>query len=385
MASRSPWAHHFSDFGEHTYFDAANQGPLPLAAARAARGAIEDKELPHRINNGDYFALPGRVRALAARLLGTEPEQVALTTGAGAGINVCARGLALRPGDEVLVPAMEFPSNHYPWQRLAETGVNFTQVEPDCASGAVSSERLAERISARTRVVAFAAVSYLHGGRIDPNIIVAAARRHDTYVVVDGSQAAGMAPMTFDGSGIDLYVSSGYKNLLGPYGTGIAAFSPRLLARLPLADLNWWWLEGSHDFNQLDGAPLRLRPGAGRYDAHEPAAFIHNAALAESLALLIEVGTDRAAAHARMLITRLLDHLPNGVEPASPMAAAQRSHMLCLRGESEAATRALHEQLLHARVHVSLRGNRLRVSPHIYNDEGDIDRLVAALAWAQAA
>ncbi|HET7824745.1 MAG TPA: aminotransferase class V-fold PLP-dependent enzyme, partial [Anaeromyxobacter sp.] len=282
-----PFADRFAPHGDVAYLNAASQGPLPLSAAQAGREALAMKERPWGITSRTYVSITGEVRSLAARLLGARDEQVALVTGAGAVVNAAARGLELGAGDEVLLPPHEFPSNDYPWRWLARRGVAVRTAEPDDPSGAVSAEGLAAAIGPRTRVVAFAHVSYLHGGLVDPGPVVEAARRVGALTVVDGSQAAGALPFDFAASGVDVYAVSGYKFLLGPYGTGVGVFSPRALDRLAVGDVNWWTVVGADDFNRLP-AEIRLEPGARRWDAHETASFNNLLPLAESLRLLLE-------------------------------------------------------------------------------------------------
>src|SRR5512145_2195976 len=125
------------------YLDAASQGPLPLAAVRAGRRALELKKCPWEITSQTYVSVVSEVRTLAARLLGAREEAVALVTGAGQVVNAVARGLELGEGDEVLLPRHEFPSNDLPWRWLARRGVIVRVVDPDHPSGAVSAGRLA--------------------------------------------------------------------------------------------------------------------------------------------------------------------------------------------------------------------------------------------------
>lgn len=379
MTGAAAFADRFAPFEGVTYLDAASQGPLPVAAVRAGREALALKERPWRIGTQTYLSVVAEARALAARLLGAREESVALVTGAGQVVNAVARGLELGEGDEVLLPRHEFPSNDLPWRWLARRGVAVRVVEPDHPSGAVSAARLAAEISPRTRVVAFAHVSYLHGGRIDPGPVVEAARAAGAITVVDGSQAAGALPFDFGASGVDAYAASAYKFLLGPYGCGIGLFSPALLDRLGVGDVSWWSVVGAEDFNRLPSA-VELRPGAQRYDAHEPASFHNLMPLAESLRLLLEVGPALVQAHARSLCDRIAAGLPEGFSVASPTDPLARSHLLCLRGRSAQATAQAQERLRAAKIFTALRGDRIRVSPHLYNGDPDVDRLLAVLA-----
>jgi selenocysteine lyase/cysteine desulfurase len=361
------------------YLNAASHGPLPLAASEAGREALALKERPWKITSRTYVAVTSEVRTLAARLLGAREDQVALLTGAGQAVNAVARGLDLGEGDEVVLPRHEFPSNDFPWRWLARRGVVVRVVEPDDPSGAVSAGRLAAAIGPRTRVVAFAHVSYLHGGRIDPGPVVEAARKAGALTVVDGTQAAGALPHDFGASGIDVYAASGYKHLLCPYGTGFGLFSDAALSRLAVGDVNWWSVVGADDFNHLP-SEVALQPGAQRYDAHEPASFNNLMPAAASLRLLLEATPARVQAHARSLLERLAGSLPPGFSLASPQAEAQRSHILCVRAGSPRATLAAWERLQAAKVVTALRGDRIRVAPHLYNGPEDVERLLAALA-----
>jgi selenocysteine lyase/cysteine desulfurase len=377
--SAKGWAERFAPFEGIAYLDAANISPLPVAASRAGREALATKERPWKITPATYVSAVSEARAVAARLFGAREESVSLGTGAGQFVNVVARGLDLGEGDEVVLPRHEFPSNDLPWRWLARRGVTVRVVEPDHPSGAVSAARLAEELTSRTRVVAFAHVSYLHGGRIDPGPVVDAARRFGALTVVDGSQAGGAVPFDFGASGVDVYAVAGYKFLLGPYGTGIGLFSSDALSRLAVGDVNWWAVKGSEDFSNVPTA-LELREGAVRYDAHETASFNNLLPLGESLRLLLEATPAAVQAHARKLGDRLLAGLPAGFEPASPLEPAARSHILSFRGRTLAETQEGHRRLEAAKVVVSLRGDRIRVAPHLYNTADDVDRLLAALA-----
>ncbi len=382
QAERPPerWLGRFAPFEGVAYLDAASQGPIPAAAARAGREALALKERPWRITTATYLSTVGEARALVARLLSCREDQVALVTGAGQVVNAVARGIEFAEGDEIVLPRHEFPSNDLPWRWLARRGARVRIVEPDHPTGAVSAGALAAAVGPRTKVVAFAHVSYLHGGRIDPGPIVEAARRAGALTVVDGSQAAGALPFDFGASGVDVYAASAYKFLLGPYGCGVGLFSPAALDRIGVGDVNWWAVKGASDFNRLGGMPVELEPGALRHDAHEPAAFFNLLPLAESLRLLLEATPAEVQARARAVNDRILARLPAGFEAASPLEPAARSHILCLRAATAAETQAAHQRLLAARVHTSLRGDRIRVSPHLYSAEEDADRLVAGLA-----
>jgi selenocysteine lyase/cysteine desulfurase len=372
------FADRFAPTEGHAYLNAASKGPLPLAAVRAGREALAVQEQPWRLPPSGHAGLLAEVRSLAARLLGARDDGVAIVTGAGQVVNAVARGLELGEGDEILLARHEFPANDLPWRWLARRGVRVRVVEADHATGAVSAARLAAELGPRTRVVAFSHVSFLHGGRIDPGPVVEVARKAGAVTVVDGSQAAGALPFDFGASGVDVYATSGYKFLLGPYGCGLGLFSPQVLDRIAVTDVNWQSVVGADDY---DHPPVEVVPRAGavRFDAHEAASPANLMPLAESLRLLLEIGPAAVQAHARAFNDRLLAALPPGFEAASPLEPAARSHLLCVRAGAPGETAAAFERLRAARVHTSLRGGRIRVAPHVYNVAEDVDRLVEAL------
>src|SRR5438445_13757419 len=121
---------YFSDFGGRAYLDCAAQGPFPKETAEEVRRALRLKEHPEEIRDTLAEELPDRARAAVARLIGCSPASVALGSGASHGLNIAARGLPLRNGDEVLLAQGEFPANVYPWVRLQEEGIGVRFVAP---------------------------------------------------------------------------------------------------------------------------------------------------------------------------------------------------------------------------------------------------------------
>ena len=224
----------------------------PRSPPRAAgRDALALKERPWRSRPRPTSRSWREARALAARLLGAREDAVALVTGAGQVVNAVARGLDLGEGDEVLLPRHEFPSNDLPWRWLARRGVVVRAVEPDDPSGAVSAARLAAEIGPRTRVVAFAHVSYLHGGRIDPAPVVEAARRVGRAHGGGREPGRGRAPVRLRRvrrrrvRGERLQVPARPLRLRRRPLLGAA------LERVAVADVNWWAVKGAEDFHHF--------------------------------------------------------------------------------------------------------------------------------------
>ena len=113
----------FADFEDVVYLNAAGQGPLPLASARAAQTALEWKKLPHELPDNLYFDLPDRVRASLARIIGADGDDIALTSGASGGFSAVAAGMDWSAGDEVIVARGEFPAHFSTWLPYEKAGL----------------------------------------------------------------------------------------------------------------------------------------------------------------------------------------------------------------------------------------------------------------------
>jgi len=376
----NPWRRHFSDFGGKVYLDCAAQGPFPEESAVEVRSALRLKEHPEEIAGSLYEVLPGRAREAVARLIGCDPESVALATGASHGLNLAARCLPLKEGDEVLLANGEFPANVYPWLNRASDGVEVRLVRP-AAGRFVGETDLIAAIGPKTRVISISHVAFASGYRADLRALGEACRERGIFLVVDGAQSVGAVDFNVSELAIDVLAASGDKWLLAPFGTGFTYVAPSVLDRLRVADVNWMNVEGSSNLNELDGYPLRFRDGARRFDIPEAASFLNLTGFIASLSFLSRVGVAAVEENAR----RLHDLLIRGLERASLRVASdltpeRRSGILALEASTREETRALYRRLRERGIVVSLRDNLVRVSPHIYNTRRDIESLLEAAA-----
>jgi len=376
------WKHLFEEFGGTAYLDCANQGPFPRDSAEAARRAVRYKEHPEEFPEALYAELPARVREAAGRLIGCAPGSIAIGTGASHGLNLAARGLPLKEGDEILLAHGEFPANVYPWLNLESKGIRVRFVRPE-RGVPVDAAALVGAIGPQTRLIAISLVSYSTGDRIDLQAIGDACRQRGLFLVVDGAQGIGAVDFRVGDFPIDVLAVSGYKWLLGPYGTGFTYISPRVIDRIATCDVNWLVVKGSSQFNRLNDYRLEFRDGARRFDVPETAAFIQLSAFATSLELLNRVRVPTIEAHVRRLLDQLMhDLVRTPLRVVSDTRPARRSTILALEAGSLEETNRIFRRLGERGVKVSLRENRIRVAPHIYNTPQDIERLVEAAATA---
>jgi len=379
-ATKPDWREAFADFDDRIYLDCAAQGPFPRATVRAVEQALELKKFPERISTETYFEIPQKTREALARLIGAQPGEIALTSGASDGSNAVARGLAWQPGDEILLPAGEFPANYYPWKHLERRGVRVREV-PAADGRFVTADDLLAQLNERTRLLAASFVSYADSNRLDLARLGAACRQRGVRLFVDASQAAGAVAFSVEELQCDFLVSAGYKWLFSPYGTGFFYVRRELIEELEVADIRWLAVEGAENFNQLPRENWQLVADARRWDSTEVSNFLNLAALRASVEFLLEVGVAEIERHCVGLCEHLIERLPRDrCVLRSPRSPAQRGPFVCVAARSAEKTRELWEQLRKKNIYVSLRQDALRVGPNIYNREWEIDRLLAVLA-----
>jgi cysteine desulfurase / selenocysteine lyase len=376
----SDYRREFADFEGVAYLNIANQGPLPLNSARAAQAAIESKKLPYKISDDLYFDLPDRIREKLARLIGAAREEIAVTTGASAGFSAVAAGIEWHPGDEILVARGEFPAHFAAWFPYEKAGkLDVRAIAP--RGRFISADDYVEHIGPRTRLVSASLVRYDDGSMLDAARVAQGCHAANTLFLLDMSQCAGAMPLSIRDLGADFAASSGYKWLLGPYGTGFFWASPEWTKRFPPGPFYWQALEGARDFHSLSLEDLQAAPGARRWDTAETGSFINLAMWDASLDLLVKIGTEAIAKHNDALVAEIIERLPRDCcVMASPPERERRGPYVCLSSRKPERNRELFEKLRQAQIIVSLRENALRISPYLYNTPEQIDRLVKVLS-----
>ena len=223
---------------DRAWINTAHQGPLPRAAAEAARLAIEEKLDPRRIAEEAFFEVPHTLRGTLGRLVGADPREIVLANSTSYGLDLLAHGLPLQAGDEVLLVEGDFPASIYPWLPLQRRGVRLRTLP--ASSGALEPDDLQAALSDRTRVVCTSWAFSFTGRTADVRALVDVCRQHgDITFVLNGSQSVGARPTDVYELGMDALVSCGFKWLCGPYATGFTWLRPQLLQRLEYEQGYW--------------------------------------------------------------------------------------------------------------------------------------------------
>ena len=354
-----------------TYLNCAAVAPGSTRVRAAINAWLDDHVAQGNMASEQWWTRAAEARARTAALIGASPEEVAFVRSTSHGLAMVAEGLDWRPGDEVAVAsAIEYPSNVYAWKHLADRGVRLREIR--AVDGAVTPEAVEDAIGPRTRLVAVSSVQFASGHRTDVDAIGRLCRDRDVLFVVDAIQQAGAFPIDVKASGIHAMAACSHKWMLGLLGIGFLYVDRDLLARLRPVLVGWHSVEDPFAF---DGTRFDLRADASRLEEAAPS-FPLVYGLGAAVEMLLDAGVADVASH----ITGLLDRAANALEAigceVSP-APEHRAGILMIKPAADVD--ALAEACAERNIAVSVRRGRLRLSPHLYNNEDDVDALVELL------
>ena len=357
------------------FLNHAAYGPFPTRTVLAVQQFAEQFANPTAFFASEREDLPGETAALVAEMAGADAHNVAFVPTLADGMSLLATGVDWRAGDNVLIPADEFPSLVYPFLNLAHRGVNVRFV-PKNAEGRTDLALLEAAIDDRTRAVALSHVEYMDGFRNDLAALAAVCRPRDIEVFVDATQSLCAQPIEINSCGVSAVAAHGYKWLMASFGIGVVVFSPGAVERIRPTYAGRLSVDAdfeSHDYQ------LNWRAGAARYQTGG-----HNlmglTAMRTSLSLIRQAGPEWNAAHTLELNDRLVEGVTEmGYSVASDMDPGHRSQIVTFTSGDRVRDGELVAELERADVSVTLRGRGVRVSPYFYNTTADMDRLLEAL------
>jgi selenocysteine lyase/cysteine desulfurase len=350
----------------------AGVAPASTRVARAVTDFVQEAVAFDPSRESVWNERSERVRARFAALVGAQPDEIAFVKNTSEGLSLVAAGLDWRASDNVIAPDGEYPSNVYPWLGLRRWGVETRLVKP--AGAAITVDDVRAAADARTRLVAVSFVDWQTGARTDLAPLGAWCRERGILFVVDGIQGAGALTLDVEKENVDVLAVGGHKWLLSLEGVGCLFLSRRVIGRVSSVLHGWKSVRDADTYLPYHFEPRRdaakLEPGSS------PWLGIH--ALGAALEMLLEVGAARIQARIFELTDRLAHGLrARGARIISPWGDGERSGIVNFRlGEDHDA---LRDALLARGFFIRLRAGGIRVAPHFYNDEEDIDRLLRAL------
>ena len=320
------------------------------------------------------------IRGAAAELMRVPVEGVAFVKNTTEALGFVANGLSWSPGDRVLVPAHEFPSTIYPWLALADRGVEAERLAPVNDAGEVPLESYEAALAAgRVRLVCVSWVQFGRGWRTDLGALGALCREHGALLCADVIQGLGVIPADLRAWGVDFAMADAHKWLLGPEGAGVFYVAPEHVESLRVLEPGWNAVAHRREWDNREWIPDST---ARRFEGGTMS-VAGIAAMGASIGLLLGTGVGRVWSHVDRWCDRLAAELEaRGLPMLSCREGEGRSAIVTFGvGDSEPA--AVVAGLAEAGVVCSPRGGGIRVSPHGYNDDADLDRLLAALDRAR--
>jgi selenocysteine lyase/cysteine desulfurase len=357
--------------GTHIFMNHAGVSPMSERGREAVIGVM-DRLTVEPCPTGFDQGFSDRLRSLLARLLGTAPETIGIVRSTAHGISLLAQGLDWQPGDNVVGARGEYPANVYPWMALRDRAVEYRLAEP--VEGRVTPASVLSLVDDRTRVVALSHVEFWNGYRVDLETIGAECRRLGVLVAVDAIQSVGALRVDLSRLPVDFVVAAAHKWQLGPVGIGFCHCRPELLPRLRPVLVGTGTVKRSDEYFDYD---YDLRDTARRFEESQISPLLA-AAYAAAIELLLEAGPETVEQRVLDLALRLAHGLADlGCELIEPWPRTleESSGIVSFRRPGTTAAELLGE-LEAAGVVGRVRGECVRLAPHFYNTEEEVDRVL---------
>jgi selenocysteine lyase/cysteine desulfurase len=363
----------FPIFEHTTYMNSCSQGALSTDVRQAYADYLAGWD-EHGAEWEHWVERAETVRAAFARLVGAEPDEIAVTTSVSNAVSALASALPLTPGRaRIVISEFEFPAIGQIAHAQELRGAEVVHVRPD-PDGRITLERFAEAIDERTALVCCTALSYRTGYRLDVDGIVRLAHQRGALCLADSYQAAGIIPLDVRSSGVDFLAAGTVKYLLASPGLAFLYARRDLHERLVPTQTGWFADEDVFRMDISDYSPART---ARRFDSGTPPVPNIYAGIA-GIGLVAAAGLEAIETHVRRLTDLLLSGLDElGAAVATPRGAGEFGPLVCV---ASADPNGLVSALRAERIVTSSRDANLRISLHLYNAEEDVVRVLEALA-----
>ncbi len=349
------------------FFDHAKVSPLPNRVREAVNAFVRDVSCYGTENYSGWMNEVESVRASFARLIHADVSEVAFVKNTSEGISIIANGLDWKAGDNVVIPDIEFPANVYPWWNLKRLGVETRFVH--AVDGRVLFDDLVAQVDARTRIISVSSVECNSGFRCDLNRIGAFCKEKGILFCVDAIQSLGVLPMDVKRDHIDFLTADGHKWMMSVEGLGGFYISAQAMEKIRPAVVGWNSVVNAFDFMNYD---FTLRPDARRF---EEGSFntMSIQAFGAALSLFHEVGIDTIERRIMSLGDRIIEGLRRrNFKILNSTIPEERSGIISFNGEMDLEKFSAYAA--DNQVSLTMRNGMVRLSPHFYNRESEVDR-----------
>jgi len=351
----------------------AGVGPWPRSTQEIICQFAQENMLHGSSNYRQWERTESELRTLAAQLINAPgPDNIALLKNTSEALSLVAYGLNWDPGDEVIIPAGEFPSNRIVWESLTERyGVTVTIISQETAGSL--EEAIINATSEKTRLISVSSVSYASGYRMDLNKIGAHCRANNILFCIDAIQSLGAIPFDVQSCHADFVAADGHKWMLAPEGVALFYVNPERINEIELRQFGWHMVEHVGDYTRYDWTKATT---ARRFECGSPNNMgIH--ALKQSLELLLSYGINQVYSEIIERCCHIESQLEEmGCRIISEQDKDKRSGIVTFSYQ-DVNSEDLYKHLMQQKILCAYRGGGIRFSPHFYTSRSSMDRAIA--------
>lgn len=359
-----------------TYLNCSSMSPLLNRAHLAAIAAADQCRTPWVFRSENWFNPAEEIRELVGSVIHASKDNIALVPSVSYGMAIAANNITLTPNQKIIILEEEYPSNVYVWCELSErTGAPVITVK---RQGSQSwTEAVLENIHADTGLVTLPNGHWTDGSILDLEAISKKVKAVNAYLVIDGSQSVGAYPIDVEKIKPDFLATVGYKWLLGPYGLAYLYADDKYCQTGKPLEYSWMVKKGAEDFTALVKYQDEYKPGARRFDAGEFSGFINIPIAREGLKQLLTWGVENIQ-ETLSVITGAIEERARTAGLKAPGRNTRVGHIIGI-DFAGSDIKALGKKLNDHNIHISFRGTKMRIAPHLYNDLEDVNRLFESL------
>lgn len=378
-----PQKHLFDIPEDITYLNIAAQSPSFNAIHEAGLEGLMQKRHPHILSIADYFEPVTELKKLFSQLVDIDDyNRVVTIPSVSYGMSTVTNNIKLNASDEILVMHEQFPSNMYPWQKLANTyNATIKTIQPtNTTTNRVEqwNKSILEAISDKTAVIAMGHIHWSNGSLFDLKAISKKAKDHGALLIIDGSQSVGALPFSIKEIQPDALICAGYKWLFGPYGCGYAYYGPYFDNGMPIEE-NWSNRLNSENFAALTNYEEQYKPLANRYSVGESGNFIYVKMQIAALKQVIEWTPKGIQDYCKRISSDAVSELQK-LGCIIEDADYRTHHLFGIKLPDTLDIKLLKAALHEHQIYVSFRGQYIRISCHLFNTADDFRKLVNCLS-----
>jgi selenocysteine lyase/cysteine desulfurase len=362
---------------EQIYLNHAAISPLSDRVKHEIGQFLADRNSGNIDNFQEWMELTQQTRELISELIGAKSsEQITFMGNTSDALSAVAEGINWKKGDEIILNSMEFPSNIQPFRILENHGVKMVYLEPDEA-GRITPQMINESIGSKTKLVSISFVQYLNGFRADLKSIGEICKENEVYFVVDGIQGLGSVALNVEKYNIDALASGCHKWLMSPMGISFLYLSEKLSNNLKPYKTGWLSVEEPWEMSGFNKPwlPVSQHLETGTYN------MLGIVGLHASLKHLLEIGIERVQyeilKHSNFLISKLSKK--EDAVLLTPTSHHEHAGIVTFKSQEETSADKIVNDLKSRKITISARKGFIRISPHYYNTEEELQTALDAI------